>query len=166
MSDARRRLENAALVTALLLVAAFVASALFGVLHRPKEDVVVEAPGRPLPLPPGKALGRIEVLNGTGRSGLARAASEQLRAAGYDVVYFGSRGSDVLTSVVIDRVGKPAIASGAAKALSIASVKTDRDSTLLLDATVIVGADWQKRKIEQEKAETGWKARLRKWLPH
>jgi hypothetical protein len=106
------------------------------------------------------------VLNGTGRSGLARAASEQLRAAGYDVVYFGSRGSDVLTSVVIDRVGKPAIASGAAKALSIASVKTDRDSTLLLDATVIVGADWQKRKIEQEKAETGWKARLRKWLPH
>src|SRR5689334_15985832 len=110
MRDVRRGLENAALVTAFLVVAAFVASAVFGVVHRPKVEAVVEAPGKPLPLPPGKALGRIEVLNATGRSGLARAASEQLRAAGYDVVYFGSRGPNAKTSVVIDRVGKPDIA--------------------------------------------------------
>jgi hypothetical protein len=166
MKDARRRLENAALVTAFLLVAAFVASAIFGVVHRPKEEVVVEAPGKPLPLPPGKAIGRIEVLNATGRAGLARAASEQLRAAGYDVVYFGSRSPNAKTSVVIDRVGRPDIAGGAAKALSITSVKTEKDTTLFLDATVIVGLDWQKRQVAQQAAETGWKARIRKWLPH
>ena len=164
MSDARRRLESAALVAAFLLVAAFIASAVFGVARRPDAEPVAQTPSKPLPAAPGKLLGRVEVLNATGRSGLARAATEQLRDAGYDVVFFGTNRVNTDSSVVLDRSGRPDIASGIASALGVTAIRTQKDTTLLLDATVIVGNDWKKRQVEAGTAETGWRAKLKQWL--
>jgi hypothetical protein len=65
--------------------------------------------------------------------------------------------------VVIDRVGRNDIATAAAAALEITSVRSQRDSTLLLDATVIVGADWTKRQVAKQQ-EIGWKAKVKRWL--
>jgi hypothetical protein len=107
----------------------------------------VEAPSE-LPNPsrvvPGVFSGkRVEILNAAGTAGLARGATERLRAAGYDVVFFGNasqlRGT---TSIVLDRVGKPAIARAVADRLHIERVETRLDSTRLVEVSVILGADW------------------------
>lgn len=86
---------------------------------------------------------RVEVLNGAGRSGLARMAMERLRARGFDVVYFGnasSFGRD--SSVVVARTGRLDDAREVAGALGIGTVASEPDSTLLLEVTVVLGADW------------------------
>jgi hypothetical protein len=164
MSDARSRFEMAALIAALLLVAAFITSFLTGVIRRPDTPDVVSTPAAVAPAAPKAIKGRVEVLNASGRSGLARAVTLELRDAGFDVVYFGTTRARE-TSTVIDRVGKPDIARAAAASLSIASIETKRDSTLLLDATIVLGSDWQERQAkEQTEQARGWKARIRKWL--
>ena len=165
MSDTRARLETGALVLALLLVFAFVASFVVGLMSRPDRAQVAEVPTATLPAQPPAKRGRVEVLNASGRQGLARAATLQLRDAGFDVVYFGTARVRRDSSVVLDRIGRRQVADAAAKALSIPAVKTERDSTLLLDATVLLGGDWLKRQAAQQQAlETGWKARVKRWL--
>lgn len=87
---------------------------------------------------------RVEVLNAAGITGLARSATERLRSAGYDVVYYGNApafGRD--TSVVLDRLGKPDAARSVADAVGIPLVREAMDTTLYLDVTVIVGTDWE-----------------------
>lgn len=86
---------------------------------------------------------RVEVLNAAGIEGLARAATRMLREQGVDVVYFGnasSFGRD--PSVVIDRVGDPEAARAVADLLDIPRVRTERDTSLYLEATVVLGTDW------------------------
>lgn len=86
---------------------------------------------------------RVEVLNAAGITGLARNATDRLRSAGYDVVYYGnaaSFGRD--TSVVLDRIGRADAARAVARAVGIPVVRERRDTTLYLDVTVIIGADW------------------------
>lgn len=86
---------------------------------------------------------RVEVLNAAGITGLARGATDRLRSAGYDVVYYGnaeSFGRD--TSVVLDRIGRPEAARSVARSIGIPVVRERRDSSLYLDVTVIIGADW------------------------
>lgn len=86
---------------------------------------------------------RVEVLNGAGRAGLAREATERLRDRGLDVVYFGNArefGRD--STVVLDRVGREENARAVAEALGITAIRSEPDSTLLLDVTVILGRDW------------------------
>lgn len=98
--------------------------------------------------PSARAIGdpaqvRVEVLNGAGTPGLARDATRRLRSGGFDVVYFGNaRSFDRGRSVVLDRVGDPARARAVAAALGIDSVAAARDTTLLLDVTVVLGGDW------------------------
>lgn len=84
---------------------------------------------------------RVEVLNATRTSGLAREATQRLRDAGFDVVYFGTTGQ-AEQSEVLDRVGKRDIAEAVGKALGIARVTTALDSTRLVEASVILGPDW------------------------
>jgi hypothetical protein len=165
MSTARSRFESIALVAALILATAFLASAVYGVLHRPAHESAVVRQTTGSPPAPGPVRGRVEVLNASGRSGLARAATMQLRDAGFDVVYFATARANQDSSVVLDRIGNHGIAAAAASALSIATVREERDSTLLLDATVIVARDWRRRQVEQqtERAQ-GWKATIRRWL--
>jgi hypothetical protein len=164
MSDSRNRLELFAIFAAFVVVAAFIASFVVGIMDRPGTGTVADGPASVTPPKPAVARGRVEVLNASGRTGLARAVTMQLRDAGFDVVNFGTtRVRD--SSTVIDRVGRPDIAQAAAKTLSIARVETKRDSTLLLDATVLIGGDWQVRQAQQQvEQKRGWKARLKKWL--
>jgi hypothetical protein len=133
------RIRKIALALALLAVAAFVVSFIAGVRGRVRaadpSATALDAAGSPRV--------RIEVLNGAGRAGIAREATERLRDGGFDVVYFGNArefGRD--SSVVIDRVGKDAAARAVAAALGIATVQSSPDSTLLLEVTVILGTDW------------------------
>jgi hypothetical protein len=97
---------------------------------------------------------RVEVLNGAGVVGLARAATAQLREAGFDVVQFGNaRTFDQDSSVVIDRVGRIELAEAVANALGIPNVLTEPDPNLFVEVTVLLGRTWQ----EQEDVGSRWR---------
>lgn len=102
-----------------------------------------------VPLPEGvraRAAGRVrvEVLNGGGYAGAAREATETLRELGFDVVFFGNAGDfDRDSSVVLDRMGAVHPARDVADALGIRNVRSEPDSNLFLDVSVVLGRDWQ-----------------------
>ncbi|MDX1494566.1 MAG: LytR C-terminal domain-containing protein [Longimicrobiales bacterium] len=87
---------------------------------------------------------RVEVFNAGGVTGMARAATEELRAAGFDVVTFdNARTFDPeRPSEVIDRVGRTDIAQAVAAAIGIDNVQSDPDPNLFVEVTVVVGRDW------------------------
>lgn len=87
---------------------------------------------------------RVEVLNGGGHAGAAREATESLRELGFDVVFFGNAGTfDRDSSIVLDRMGRVERARDVADALGIRVVRTEPDSNLYLDVTVVLGRDWE-----------------------
>ena len=117
------------------LVGAFLASLVFGL----KPEWV--AP--PDPNTFAAARTRVEVLNGAGIDGLARRATDSLRSLGFDVVYYGNAETfDREVSVVFDRVGTADRALAVARALGIPNVRSELDSGLYLDVTVVLGRDW------------------------
>jgi hypothetical protein len=74
---------------------------------------------------------RVEVMNGGGRPGMARAATGALRDAGFDVVDVGNWDSfDEPGSFVLDRVGRLETARQAADALGITDVRSEPDANL------------------------------------
>ena len=86
---------------------------------------------------------RVEVLNGGGHAGAAREATDQLRDLGFDVVFFGNAGSfDQDSSVVLDRMGHVEAARDVADALGIRNVRSEPDSNLYLDVSVVLGMEW------------------------
>jgi hypothetical protein len=86
---------------------------------------------------------RVEVLNGAGVEGLARETTERLRASGFDVVYYGNAGALARDStVVLDRGSDPAAVARVAQELGIERVEIATDTTLYLEATVILAPDW------------------------
>jgi len=86
---------------------------------------------------------RVEVLNGGGRVGVAREATDQLRDLGFDVVFFGNAVSfDRDSSLVLDRVGRLDAARDVADALGIRNVRSEPDSNLYLDVSVVLGKEW------------------------
>lgn len=124
----------------MVLVVALAGSALAGWLGG--EPQPAPAGGEPLP-PPGERV-RVEVLNGAGISGLARDVTRELRDAGFDVVFFGNApGGRRDTTIVVDRVGDPRHAHRVAGALGVGVVRSEPDTTLYLEATVILGRDWE-----------------------
>lgn len=134
-------------MAALAVVLAFAASLIFG-LRGANEP----APERPAPARAPKhevvvrdTRAKVEVLNGSGKQGLARLATEQLRDAGYDVVQFGNAAHTTAVSYVIDRIGKPEIATAVAQQLGIDSSRTQIDTTRYVEATVVLGKDWPPR---------------------
>lgn len=137
--------ERLALLAAALVLVALLGSAVLGVL-RPRTGQPAIGGSEPSRLTavdvPPVARGRLEVLNAAGRAGLARQATETLRTGGFDVVFFGNAPARADSSEVIDRAGRPEIARAAAERLGIRRVRSDPDSTLLLDATVVLGRDW------------------------
>ena len=136
----RPALQNFILAAVAALVVAFVVSFALG-MRQPSGPTVSADPPRIVPgISSGK---RVEVLNASSKSGQARTATDALRSAGYDVVYFGNAGtSNDSSSVVLDRVGKPEIARAVAKQLNIARVETRLDSTRLVEASVVLGPEW------------------------
>jgi hypothetical protein len=161
----RDRAESAAAAGLLVVCLAFIASFGLGLRRGPAGD----------PPPPAEAglitfderpVGRVEVLNASGRAGLARTATAQLRDAGFDVVFYGNAaGFDGDSSVVIDRTGRDEVARAAGRRLGIGRVRSDRDTTLFLDATIVVGRDWAPEPTEAPALTgDGWWGRVGRWL--
>jgi LytR cell envelope-related transcriptional attenuator len=101
---------------------------------------------------PGENGGRIvvEVLNASGRPGLARSATRALRQAGIDVVAFGNATPD-LAGVPVDstriliRRGSAVVGDRIRQVLLTGKVISDPDTTRLVDASVLLGADFRPR---------------------
>lgn len=141
----RSRIEWIGLAGAAAIGLLFLAS-FFAGLGRGQDDALSEVRDPEAPVvaepPSSEARVRVEVLNGSGRSGLARAVTDRLRGAGYDVVYFGNAAQGADSSVVVARSADAGPARAVARQLTIGRVREEPDSTLLLDVTVILGRDW------------------------
>lgn len=86
----------------------------------------------------------VEVLNGSGRSGLARLGARRLRRMGFDVVYWGNADSPgVDTTRILLRRGDPDHASEVRGALGVGTVANRIDTLRRVDVTVILGPDYQ-----------------------
>jgi hypothetical protein len=85
----------------------------------------------------------VEVLNGGGVPGVAGTVRDLLRDEGFDVVFSGNADSfDQATTVVIDRTSRGEGAEAIAHSLGASELRVEADSTLLVDVTVVIGADW------------------------
>jgi hypothetical protein len=142
------RLQTLALFVTLLAVGALLASLGYGIwqhFHPPSAAPAADPAHRPAAAraPAGRV--RVQVLNATRTHGLARVATDVLRDRGFDVVETGNapRGFGADSSLVLDRVGHLEVASQAAAALGITRVETKLDSTLIVEATVVLGNDWK-----------------------
>jgi hypothetical protein len=141
---ARSKLEGAAILAALLICIAFIASFVLGLGRSAASTEVLGVRPPALEAPPVRAAGRVEVLNASGRAGLARIATDRLRGGGFDVVYFGNAsGFSGDSTLVLDRTGDDAVARAVARYLGFGAVRTQRDTTLFVDATVVIGRDWR-----------------------
>ena len=86
----------------------------------------------------------VEVLNTTGKSGLARIGTRVLRRAGIDVVSYGNaasegdHGSD--STRILVRRGSREAGERVRRALKVGSVVMRPDSTRLVDVSVLLGA--------------------------
>jgi hypothetical protein len=145
------RIRGVAIVAAVLGVGAFIGSSVPDWWDRGGI-----AGGGGAPAWDGKRV-RVEVLNGGGRSGMAREATDRLRSHGFDVVYWGNASSfGRENSVVLDRVGNPETATSVAEALGITGVRTEPDSSLLLDVSVVLGQDWEPVSTDVVPPEPRW----------
>ncbi len=98
----------------------------------------------PVPGDRGPAL-LVEVLNASGQPGDARIGTRVLRRAGIDVVYFGNAPAalGILDSTrIIVRRGTADAGARVRKALGAGRVEMQLDSARLLDASVLLGADF------------------------
>ncbi|MCL7972889.1 MAG: LytR C-terminal domain-containing protein [marine benthic group bacterium] len=88
----------------------------------------------------------VEVLNGAGEPGAAARITDALRDAGYDVKTFGNAPSfEYEVTIVIDRSERSGAARSVADALGVDEVRLQPEPALYLDATIILGRDWQER---------------------
>ena len=111
-----KRSHTYALAATVLAVGVLVVSLVLGLGSGEAE--VGRAPTSPLTGRPTERV-RVEVLNASGRPGLAREATRVLRDHGYDVVFFGNapRSFSRDTSLVIDRAGREGLARQVAEAV-------------------------------------------------
>jgi hypothetical protein len=138
------RLQTIGIFVTLLAVAVLVGSLVAGRGGRGS------APAAPAPVSPQSTANppvgrvRVQVLNASGRPGLAREATGMLRDRGFDVVEFGNgKGFPPDSSVVLDRAGRAEMARQVADAVNIRRVAARPDPSLFLDVTVVLGRDWK-----------------------
>ena len=149
------RIRGLILVVALIAVGALAGSAIS------QRWAVASSSGAAPPARTGERV-RVEVLNGGGRQGMARTATDALRDRGFDVVFYGNaQDFDGDSSVVLDRVGRADLAREVADALGIPRVLSQPDSNLYLDVTVVLGEDWTR----DTAAEVARPAPLPWWNP-
>lgn len=96
------------------------------------------------PVPGAGQRVQVEVLNASGVTGLARIATQRLRDAGLDVVYFGSDTSAgaLDSTLIVLRRGDEAATARVRAALGAGAVRTATDPTRLVDVTVRLGLDF------------------------
>ena len=86
-----------------------------------------------------------EVLNASGRPGLARHATLALREAGIDVLAFGTADTSLDTTVVLVRRGNRDAGERVARAVPPAVIRMAPDTLPRVDVTVLLGRNWVRR---------------------
>jgi hypothetical protein len=86
---------------------------------------------------------RVEVINATRTSGLARRATRLLRDRGFDVVTYSTSGALQDSTTVLDRSNHPEWARLVGEALGGARVQARPDTSRYVDVTVVLGATWR-----------------------
>ena len=105
------------------------------------------APAHVVPGDRGPAI-VVEVLNASGRPGNARVGTRVLRRAGIDVVYFGNAPETlgiIDSTRIIVRRGSTRTGERVRQVLGRGRVEIQLDSARLLDASVLLGADFAPR---------------------
>jgi hypothetical protein len=133
--EQHRRVVRAALIAS----AAFALLTLVAVLVQPHREQVA---GHAYPIPMPEKRIRVEVLNGTRRTGLARTATRVLREQGLDVVFYGGGPAAESTRIYVRR-GDPGQGRDVAEALGGGRVSLAPDSLRRVDVTVLLGQDWR-----------------------
>lgn len=136
MEQSRRRPYRALGAVAVLVV---LGGAAWGIL-RPRGTSHPRIPNVRVPDSVGIT---VEVLNGSGRAGLARVATRALRLQGFDVLFFGTASDSVPRTEVLARRGDSMAAERVAKALGTGRVRMAKDTLLRLDVTVLLGGDYR-----------------------
>lgn len=85
----------------------------------------------------------VEVLNGAGRTGLARTATRVLRRGGLDVLFYDNADTSLAATRLLVRRGDSTAARKAMRLLGTGTIEWAPDSTRRVDVTVILGADYQ-----------------------
>jgi hypothetical protein len=92
------------------------------------------------------SIGRIQILNGSGVSGVAKRAADFLRSKGFDVKNTGNAPtSNYEFTIVISRTGDMKNAQRIGGALGTEKVIMMRDSLSIYDVDVFIGADYAER---------------------
>lgn len=99
----------------------------------------------------------LEILNGTGKQGLAQKTAELYQSFGYDVIRVGNAdGNDYVDSLVIDRIGNAKVAAIIAQVIQCEAIKStvleDSEDDLygteaIVDFTIILGGDFNGRYV-------------------
>lgn len=88
---------------------------------------------------------KVQVLNGSGKSGVARAVRDKLVRNGFNVVEFGNADfQDYEQTVILDRTGNIKKSLYVARVLNCGNVYPKINHFILVDVTVIVGKDYKK----------------------
>lgn len=95
------------------------------------------------PVPEGDDRIEVEVLNATGKQGIARVGTRSLRRKGVDVVFFGNADTTADSTKLILRRGSRERAEEIQKLLGAGKIESAPDSTRRVDVTVILGRDWK-----------------------
>ncbi len=100
--------------------------------------------GHAYDIPSGPDRTIVEVLNGSGRNGLARLGTRRLRRSGLDVVYFGTNPDTTLrdSTLILLRRGDRNRADEVRKALGGGTIGVQTDTLRRVDVTVILGRDF------------------------
>jgi LytR cell envelope-related transcriptional attenuator len=104
-----------------------------------------QAPAHAFPVPTIQGRVMVEVLNGTGRQGVARTATRMLRGRGIDVVFLGNADSAEMSTRIIARRGDSARARYVAAVLGAGTVVAETDTFRRVDVSVILGDDFRPR---------------------
>jgi hypothetical protein len=131
-------------VTLALIVLAVVGGTVAAVALRPPRPAPAPVK-QAYPIPAREHRILVEVLNATGRPGLARSATRALRRQGLDVIFFGNAdGASGLDSTqVIARRGDRGAAETVAKLLGQGGVRIQADTFRGVDVTVLLGGDYR-----------------------
>lgn len=87
---------------------------------------------------------RVEVLNGAGVEGLAKATSEWLQGQGLNVVNYDTADRfDYANSVIVNYTGKPYTTGWLAKTFNVTTIISNADPSSPVDVRIILGADWR-----------------------
>jgi hypothetical protein len=97
---------------------------------------------RAYPIPSPEHRVTVEVLNGSRRTGAARAATRMLRRQGLDVVFFGNADDAADSTRVIVRRGDPGHGRAVRQALGVGRIVVEPDAFRRVDVSVILGPDF------------------------